>query len=103
MKHVNSSLKGNIAQVLKDVPADKTLYFECEIGDWLCSVTKDTSIDKAMTKMPEFFFNAFVSVNLVGSTVIPLFNRVEQAAWIAAQEEYSAVKGEALQNDYRRR
>lgn len=102
MKRVNSSLKGNIAQVLKDVPADKTLYFECQIGDWLCSVTKDKIIDKAMEKMPEFFFNAFVSVNLVGSTLIPLFNRVEQAAWIAAQEEYSAVKGEAMRNEYRR-
>ena len=103
MKRVHPRLKENIAQVLKDTPADKTLYFECEIGDWVEYVTKENIIEKAMAKMPEFFFNSFISVEFDNNILVPKFLRVEQAAWTAAQNEYSAQKGEAMQGDYRGR
>ena len=80
---------------LKDVPDNETLRVHLEIGDCVQCCTKKGLFKRAFEGMPYYFYCEWIGLEKdKHGTWQPRFNRVAQAAWNAANEEYMKEKGE---------
>ena len=84
-----------IMDCLKDVPEDEPFYVHLEIGDLVSGCTKKTLFERAFEQMPYYFYCGWWGLKKSNSYWWePTFCRVEQAAWDAAQAEYTKDKME---------
>ena len=85
----------NIMNALKDLDDKESFYVHLEVSDCISGCTKETLFDRAFDTMPYWFFCDWVGLKQVGHKHFePVFNRIRQAAWDAAQSEYLKDKAE---------
>ena len=85
----------NIMNALKDLGDKESFYVHLEIGDCISGCSKETLFDRAFDTMPYWFYCHWVGLKQVRHYVWePVFNRIQQAAWDAAQSEYLKDKAE---------